>query len=68
MNNEAVARPEQNFRAWFMDKLLMGMTWPEYRKSLITPFNIVAALILSVGLPLMAYRFIFGLAAITDAQ
>ena len=68
MNNEAVAGPQQNFRAWFMDKLLIGMTWPEYRKSLITPFNIVAALILSVGLPLIAYRFLFGLATITDAS
>lgn len=68
MDNEAVARPEENFRAWFMDKLLMGMTWPEYMKSLITPFNIVAALILSVGIPLIAYRFIFGLASVTDAS
>lgn len=67
MNNEAVAKTE-NFRSWFMYKLLMGMTWPEYARSLITPFNIVAALILSVGLPLIAYRFIFGLATITDGS
>lgn len=67
MNNEAIAKNE-DFRSWFMDKLLMGMTWPEYARSLITPFNIVAALILSVGLPLIAYRFIFGLASITDGS
>ena len=42
-----------NFRSWFMDKLLMGMTWPEYMRTLITPFNVIAALILSVGLPLI---------------
>lgn len=58
----------ENFRSWFMDKLLMGMTWPEYIRTLITPFNIVAALILSVGLPLIAMRFMFGLATITHAS
>jgi Ni/Fe-hydrogenase subunit HybB-like protein len=51
-----------------MDKLLMGMTWPEYFRSLITPFNIVAAMILSVGLPLIAMRFLFGLHVVTHAS
>lgn len=68
MNSEVTIAKSDNFRSWFMDKLLMGMTWPEYRRSLITPFNIVAAAILSVGLPLIAYRFLFGLATITDAS
>ena len=31
---------QENFQSWFMDKLLMGMTWPEYLRKLITPFNI----------------------------
>jgi len=60
--------PIGNFRSWFMDKLLMGMTWPEYFRSLITPFNIVAAMILSVGLPLIAMRFLFGLHVVTHAS
>jgi len=57
-----------NFRAWFMDKLLMGMSWPEYARSLITPFNIVAAIILSVGVPLIALRFVYGLTVVTHAS
>ncbi len=57
-----------SFRSWFMDKLLMGMSWPEYARSLITPFNIVAALILSVGLPLIAMRFMTGLSVVTHAS
>jgi Ni/Fe-hydrogenase subunit HybB-like protein len=51
-----------------MDKLLMGMSWSEYSKSLITPFNIVAAVILSIGLPAIAIRFIYGLASVTHAS
>jgi Ni/Fe-hydrogenase subunit HybB-like protein len=58
----------QSFYSWFMNKLLMGMTWPEYIQSLITPFNIIAALILSIGLPLLALRFYYGLAYVTHAS
>jgi Ni/Fe-hydrogenase subunit HybB-like protein len=58
----------RDFRSWFMDKLLMGMTWSEYARSLITPFNIVVAIILSVGLPLIALRFVHGLAFATHAS
>jgi len=69
MSNEDIAIAKQdNFKSWFMDKLLMGMSWPEYLRSLMTPFNIVAAAILSIGLPLIAIRFIQGLASVTDAS
>src|SRR5512140_1698498 len=61
------AKPNE-FRTWFMGKLLMGMTWPDYIQGLITPFNIVAALILSVGLPVLALRFYYGLAFATHAS
>jgi hypothetical protein len=44
------------------------MTWPDYIRSLITPFNIVAAIILSIGLPLIAMRFMFGLYMVTHAS
>jgi len=53
---------KEDFRSRFMDKLLMGMSWPEYMRSLMTPFNVVAFLILCVGLPQIVLRFIFGLA------
>jgi Ni/Fe-hydrogenase subunit HybB-like protein len=70
-HNETLTSPAAegvSFRAWFMDKLLMGMSWPEYTRSLVTPFNVVAAVILSVGLPLIVLRFIFGLSVITHAS
>jgi Ni/Fe-hydrogenase subunit HybB-like protein len=71
MSEEMAVKTEtatEDFQSWFMNKLLMGMTWPDYIRSLITPFNIVAALILCVGLPLIAVRFIFGLYTVTDAS
>lgn len=69
MSDDYTATAKQDkFQSWFMDKLLMGMSWPDYLRSLMTPFNMVAALILSVGLPLIVYRFIMGLASVTDAS
>lgn len=66
-HNGTVTRPE-DFRTWFMDKLLMGMTWPEYLRAIITPFNIAAAIILSIGFPLIALRFVHGLGVVTHAS
>ncbi len=66
--NTAVKTGSDSFGSWFMNKLLMGMTWPDYVKSLITPFNILAALILCVGLPLIVIRFTFGLYTVTHAS
>jgi Ni/Fe-hydrogenase subunit HybB-like protein len=51
--------------SFFQDKVLLGMSWGEYLRSLLTPGNAVAALILVVGLPLLAYRFAAGLGATT---
>jgi Ni/Fe-hydrogenase subunit HybB-like protein len=70
MNSKTITKEAntQSFRSWFMDKLLMGMTWPEYFRSLITPFSIVAAIILSIGLPLIVMRFLFGLYVVTHAS
>jgi Ni/Fe-hydrogenase subunit HybB-like protein len=58
----------KKFRSWFTRKLLMGMTYPEYIRSLVSPFNVVAAVILCIGLPLIALRFIYGLAFVTHAS
>ena len=57
-----------DFRSSFMDKLLMGMSWPEYIRSLMTPFNVVAFLILCIGLPLIVMRFIFGLYTVVHSS
>jgi len=72
MNTDIVMKRTEaspvDFRSWFMGKLLMNMTWPDYFRSLLTPFNIVAAIILSVGLPILALRFYYGLAFATHAS
>ena len=53
-------------REWVRKNLFLGMTFKDYVKSHITPFNIIAAIILIVGLPVMAYRIIYGLGASTN--
>ncbi len=68
MNGTEYTLKTENFRSWFMDKLLMGMSWPDYMRSLITPFNILAAAIIAIGVPLIAMRFVFGLASVTHAS
>jgi Ni/Fe-hydrogenase subunit HybB-like protein len=52
--------------AWFKENILLGMTFKDYLRSMITPWNMVAAVILAVGLPVMALRFIKGLGATTN--
>jgi Ni/Fe-hydrogenase subunit HybB-like protein len=68
MNHNGTAVKPKDFRSWFVDKLLIGMSWPDYLNSIMTPFNILAAIILSIGLPLIALRFINGLGVITHAS
>ena len=36
---------------WFQEKLLLGMSWSNYLKTLLTPFNAVMAVILLIGVP-----------------
>ena len=51
--------------SWIREKLLLGMSWQEYFKSNLTPFNAVMAVILCIGVPVMVYRIVFGLGAST---
>jgi Ni/Fe-hydrogenase subunit HybB-like protein len=67
MSDKNLAQSD-NFRATFMEKLRMGMSWEEYTRSLITPFNIIAAIILSIGIPVIVMRFVQGLAVATHAS
>jgi len=55
-------------QSWIRHRLLLGLSIKEYIKSLITPFNIVAGLIILVGLPFMVMRFTQGLASVTHAS
>jgi Ni/Fe-hydrogenase subunit HybB-like protein len=51
---------------WFNEKVLLGMGWRQYVRSLFTPWDALYALILVVGIPVIVYRFMFGLAAATN--
>jgi Ni/Fe-hydrogenase subunit HybB-like protein len=51
---------------WFQEKILLGMTGRQYLRSLVTPWNFAAAAIIAVGVPLMIWRFAFGLASVTN--
>jgi Ni/Fe-hydrogenase subunit HybB-like protein len=62
MNSYAVTAP----RSWFKENILLGMSFGDYVKSLLTPFNAVCAFICLVGVPLLAYRFYAGLGATTN--
>ena len=57
-----------DFRGWFLDKLLMGMSWSEYTRSLATPFNLVCALILAAAAPVFFIRYTQGLATVVHAS
>lgn len=53
-------------RDWFTDKIFLGMSVGAYTKSLVTPANFIAGLIMAVGIPLIIYRFVYGLGASTN--
>lgn len=48
------------------DKILLGQSWRSYLKNLITPFNIIAAMIMAVGIPLTIIRFTQGIGAVSN--
>ncbi|HVO19745.1 MAG TPA: NrfD/PsrC family molybdoenzyme membrane anchor subunit [Anaeromyxobacter sp.] len=52
--------------SFLREKVLLGMSPREYVRSVVTPFNVAAALILAVGLPVLFLRFTKGLGAVTN--
>ncbi len=53
---------------WLSEKFFMGLTPKEYLKTLITPLNFVAGIIIAVGMFLIFQRFLFGLETVTEAS
>jgi len=53
---------------WLKEKIFLGLTFKEYLKTLVTPLNIVAGIVVFAGLILLAMRFIFGLDQVTEAS
>lgn len=51
---------------WIRAELTLKQSTRAYLRNLVTPFNIVAAAILCVGLPVTINRFMYGLAAATN--
>jgi len=51
---------------WVREKVLLGMSLGEYVRSNLTLGNAVAAAILAVGLPVMAYRILYGIGPATN--
>jgi Ni/Fe-hydrogenase subunit HybB-like protein len=58
----------RGFRVWFMNKLFMGMSVSDYSRSLATPFNVLAAMILMVSVPVFVMRYTKGLATVVHAS
>lgn len=58
--------PHASWSDWTRDKLLLGMSFKQYMRSLKTPFNVLAALILCVGAPVTWIRFTQGIGATTN--
>ncbi len=57
-------------RQWsFMEKLFLGLTPREYlRQAVKNPVNWILGAIFAVGLPLVLYRFVFGLGSVTHSS
>lgn len=51
---------------WVQEKLFLGMTFKDYMRSNMTPFNAVVTLILAVGIPVIIYRLVYGLGPSTN--
>lgn len=52
--------------SWIHKKLFLGMTFRDYLKSNLTMSNGIAALILVIAIPVMTYRFVYGLGPSTN--
>ena len=62
------ARQTEHATSWVRDRFFLNLTMSEYMKRLITPFNIVAAILILPGLTLIVIRFTQGLGAVTSAS
>jgi Ni/Fe-hydrogenase subunit HybB-like protein len=51
-------------KEWVSENIFLGLEVKEYLRRLITPFNIVAAGILIMGIPLIILRYMHGLGAV----
>jgi Ni/Fe-hydrogenase subunit HybB-like protein len=64
--NDVVTATSAQSGSWVQERILLGMSLRDYLKSLWTPFNVVCAAFLVVGLPVLFLRFYLGLGATTN--
>ena len=62
------AKQTDTARSWAKERLFLGLSMTEYMKRLVTPFNIIAGIIVVFGLILIVIRFSQGLGAVTGAS
>lgn len=53
-------------RPFVTDKLFLGLSLRDYLRSLATPGSLTAIGILAIGIPVIIYRFVYGLGAATN--
>lgn len=53
-------------KSWVREQIFLGMSFRDYMRSLKTPFNFIALVILCVGLPVTVLRFTQGLETVTN--
>jgi Ni/Fe-hydrogenase subunit HybB-like protein len=63
---DSIVNTSDRSGSWVQDRILLGMSFREYLRSLWTPFNVVCAAFLAVGLPVLFMRFYLGLGATTN--
>jgi Ni/Fe-hydrogenase subunit HybB-like protein len=66
MAEYAERRPQ--IQSWVRERIFLGLSIKEYVRGLIKPFNIVAGIIILIGLPFVVMRFTQGLGAVTHAS
>ncbi|MDP2919164.1 MAG: NrfD/PsrC family molybdoenzyme membrane anchor subunit [Dehalococcoidia bacterium] len=55
-------------RSWLRERIFLGMSIGDYVKGLLTPFNLIAGVIILLGLVFLVLRFVQGLGAVTGAS
>jgi len=55
-------------KSFLINQLFMGMSLREYVKTLITPFNIVATILILIAIPLVLIRYIEGVGSLGESS
>jgi len=53
---------------WIQDNLFLGKPLRQFLRELITPLNVIAGLIIAIGLPFIVMRYFLGLGSVTHAS